>query len=318
MTFLPRLWKMLDVINGKSGNVLQRWHKRTCSHQEIVNLGKQINDSLQRNINTSQERSNMCMHKVIPFASIQAHLPCMLNMLPSFQTLDASNDEPFHIKPSMPPCCILSTMKCCQSRGRIRIDLDTKNDILTFQKIQVLYLALLTTEGLLPKSSSAETLDPSTYLASIRYHTIYYAKTTIVGHPTTPILLPAASANCGILGTIQIWRKTCVPNSSFYPTVLQVVSYQKFLLEKHHLRLSRASRPYDRWYPRGILDKCGVKSLTNCWLPVSQLCFLRWSQRNQGPVLRYSPQPPEAFVPPVRQQKHNSLMTSAVNLIWLQ
>lgn len=119
---------------GKSGNVLQRRHKGTCSHQEIVNLGKQINDSLQRNINTSQERSNMCMHKVIPFASIQAHLPCMLNMIPSFQTLHASNDEPFHIKPFMPPCCILSTMKCCQSRGRIGIDLDTKNDILTFQK----------------------------------------------------------------------------------------------------------------------------------------------------------------------------------------
>lgn len=251
------------------------------------------------------------MHKVIPFASIQAHLPCMLNMLPSFQTLDASNDEPFHIKPSMPPCCILSTMKCCQSRGRIRIDLDTKNDILTFQKIQVLYLALLTTEGLLPKSSSAETLDPSTYLASIRYHTIYYAKTTIVGHPTTPILLPAASANCGILGTnpdlTENLRSKLVFLSNSPPS-----------WKKHHLRLSRASRPYDRWYPRGIWDKCGVKSLTNCWLPVSQLCFLRWSQRNQGPVLRYSPQPPEAFVPPVRQQKHHSLMASAVNLIWLQ
>ncbi len=157
-------------------------------------------------------------------------------------------------------------------------------------KHEVLYLALLTTEGLLPKSSSAETLDGLTYLASIPSIRMYTQKQPLLGTRQHPCCYQQPQQ---IVGSGLFWQKTCVPNSSFYPTVLQVVSYQEFLVMKlnKHLRLSRASRPYDHWYPRGILDfRC-----------------LRWSQRNQGPVLRYSPQPPEAFVPPVRQQKHHSL-----------
>lgn len=140
-------------------------------------------------------------------------------------------------------------------------------------KNEVLYLALLTTEGLLPKSSSAETLDPSTYLASIRYHTIYYAKTTIVGHPTTPILLPAASANCGILGTIQIWQKTYVPNSSFYPTVLQVVSYQKFLVMKLEEKNISGFHVHQGRMTIDILAEFGTSAASNRWQIVDFQCL---------------------------------------------
>ena len=73
-----------------------------------------------------------------------------------------------------------------------------------------------------------------------------------------------------------------------------------------HLRLSRASRPYDHWYPRGILDKLLTSSVSG---EVDQI---------RGPVLQYSPQPPEAFVPPVRQHKTSFsqlLFRSEFNLV---